>query len=496
MERRKLLFGGAGLAAISQARGAEAPARPSSGAASSGESVRAADYGLSPAASAAANAAAIQKAYDALGGTYGGEILLPRGQFRVAADVIKPVTRNVRIRGMGPGMSYDGASRAGTSLIFSGGAVAIDFSTWSGGSSGGFYELMDINIDGSKTTEHGVLANGQVLIDNVTVNNFKAACIILNDRINTARLQNFSCGGSPGVGLLIGGPRSGSNTTVSCENFTLRQNGTGLRIVNARGFAFRNGVIEANSGAGLEIHQPAGGQVNNGHFEDVWFEENRHSGKPGHQVVIGSQTAGDRPTSIRFVNCALEATRPTDAVNITNGEYIVFEDCDYTSGASITFGADTYRCANINHDGPAHVNGVVRDSGRQNYVGLIDASGPQVKTTTVPSFTATLTGCTSSPTYAVRYVKNGNTVTLEIPDLAGTSNATTKTLTGLPPELQPASRKQALLASVQDNGGALTPALVRIQGGSIIYFANAGGAAFTAKGAFSAHPVLVTYTLA
>jgi len=355
---------------------------------------------------------------------------------------------------------------------------------------------MDMNIDGSKTTEQGVLANGQILIDNVTVNNFKTACITLHDRINTARLQNFSCGGSPGVGLLIGGPRSGSNTTVSCENFTLRQNGTGLRIANSRGFAFRNGVIESNSGAGLEIYQPTGGQVNNGHFEDVWFEENRYSGKPGYQIVIGSQSAGDRPTSIRFINCAIEATRPTDAVNITNGEYIVFEDCDYTSGASITFGADTYRCGHINHDGPAHVNGVVRDSGRQNYIGLIDASGPQLKTTTVPSFTATLTGCTSSPTYTVRYVKHGNTVTLEVPDIAGTSNATTKTLTGLPAELQPASTKQALLASVQDNGGALTPALVRIQGASIVYFANAGGAAFTAKGAFSAQPVLVTYTLA
>jgi hypothetical protein len=183
-------------------------------------------------------------------------------------------------------------------------------------------------------------------------------------------------------------------------------------------------------------------------------------------------------------------------VNITNGEYIVFEDCDYTSGASIIFGADTYRCGHINHDGPGHVNGVVRDSGRQNYIGLIDASGPQLRTITVPSFTATLTGCTSSPTYTVRYVKHGNTVTLEIPDVAGTSNATTKTLTGLPAELQPASRKQALLASVQDNGGTLTPALVRIQGASIAYFANASGAAFTAKGTFSAQPVLVTYTLA
>src|SRR6185503_12037882 len=119
MERRKLLFGAAGIAAAStQARSGETPARGSIG-----EIVRAAEYGLSPAASAAANAAAIQKAYEALGGTYGGEILLPRGQFRVAADVVKPATRNVRIRGMGPGMSYDGASRAGTSLIFSGGTV-------------------------------------------------------------------------------------------------------------------------------------------------------------------------------------------------------------------------------------------------------------------------------------------------------------------------------------------------------------------------------------
>mgnify|MGYP001612676758 CR=1 FL=1 len=52
------------------------------------------------------------------------------------------------------------------------------------------------------------------------------------------------------------------------------------------------------------------------------------------------------------------------------------------------------------------------------------------------TFTGTLTGCTTSPTATLRYVKVGSLVTLFIPSagdgLSGTSDATSMTITGMP----------------------------------------------------------------
>lgn len=53
------------------------------------------------------------------------------------------------------------------------------------------------------------------------------------------------------------------------------------------------------------------------------------------------------------------------------------------------------------------------------------------------SFTVTGTGFTTTITGTAYYTKIGNAVSLSIPDLAGTSNTTSFTITGLPVELRP-----------------------------------------------------------
>jgi hypothetical protein len=53
------------------------------------------------------------------------------------------------------------------------------------------------------------------------------------------------------------------------------------------------------------------------------------------------------------------------------------------------------------------------------------------------SFTVTGTGFTTTITGTAYYTKIGNAVSLSIPDLAGTSNSTSFTITGLPVELRP-----------------------------------------------------------
>jgi hypothetical protein len=67
------------------------------------------------------------------------------------------------------------------------------------------------------------------------------------------------------------------------------------------------------------------------------------------------------------------------------------------------------------------------------------------------TFTATLTACTTSPTGTIRYNKIGRVVYLSIPQIGGTSNATSATLTGAPGGIAPA-RSQVHLGIVKDNG--------------------------------------------
>jgi hypothetical protein len=68
------------------------------------------------------------------------------------------------------------------------------------------------------------------------------------------------------------------------------------------------------------------------------------------------------------------------------------------------------------------------------------------------TWTATLTGCTTSPTVTARFVRTGNKVTLYIPSVTGTSNSTACTITGMPSSIRPARTMQPVVAEVEDAG--------------------------------------------
>ena len=93
------------------------------------------------------------------------------------------------------------------------------------------------------------------------------------------------------------------------------------------------------------------------------------------------------------------------------------------------------------------------------------------------SFTATLTGCTTAPTATVLYVVTDNLVTLTIPSVSATSNATTCTLTGLPAYIQPATLN-ASCNIVGQNAGAysnnITAAISPGSGTITLSFAGSG----------------------
>ena len=111
------------------------------------------------------------------------------------------------------------------------------------------------------------------------------------------------------------------------------------------------------------------------------------------------------------------------------------------------------------------------------------------------TFTATATGMTTSPTGTCKYAVNDGAVTLDIPNITGTSNATTFTLTGAPVAVRPAVDKD-VLCRVQDNSGAVGLGLLRMKTTGVIeLYVSAAGNSFTAAGTKSVSAMSITYTL-
>lgn len=109
------------------------------------------------------------------------------------------------------------------------------------------------------------------------------------------------------------------------------------------------------------------------------------------------------------------------------------------------------------------------------------------------SFTATLTGCTTSPTGSVTYTVNGDLVTLQIPAITGTSNTTAATLTGMPTAIRPIyAGTQTIIGVAQDNG---IEAISRMQisTGGVITLNYGVSATFTNSGTKGVGACSVTY---
>jgi hypothetical protein len=125
---------------------------------------------------------------------------------------------------------------------------------------------------------------------------------------------------------------------------------------------------------------------------------------------------------------------------------------------------------------------------------LPSATGALV-TQLASTYTATLTGCTTAPTSTIKYSLTGNVVTLRIPDQNAISNAGTKSLTGMPAALWPATQNRFVIGGF-DNNGAVVPCYAYVETTGVINFYYNMESAWTASGNFDVRPMTLTYTLA
>ena len=125
-------------------------------------------------------------------------------------------------------------------------------------------------------------------------------------------------------------------------------------------------------------------------------------------------------------------------------------------------------------------------------IGIISVSGSALPQQTSGSFTGTITGCTTSPTGTINWVKSGHMVSLYVTsNISGTSNSTTLTLTGLPSALRPTHTTECYVPPYMYDAGQINQAgYALVSSAGVITFVRlfdfsttgAFGLGFTASG--------------
>lgn len=140
-------------------------------------------------------------------------------------------------------------------------------------------------------------------------------------------------------------------------------------------------------------------------------------------------------------------------------------------------------------------SGVVEELTAANIKTILALATTDLSDITSGTFTATLTGCTTSPTVTVNWNRIGNVVTLDIPLITGTSNTTACTLTGLPAGLAPA-RAQRCMAMIE-NAAVFEAGSIAISAGTqILTVVRVTNAAFTNTGTKGIANITITYNVA
>ena len=165
---------------------------------------------------------------------------------------------------------------------------------------------------------------------------------------------------------------------------------------------------------------------------------------------------------------------------------LFFYDTDGTSGARkyrIRAAGAAFEIQAVSEN-ESVFNTIIRAEG-----GILYSNETEVAVTSNSFFTATLTGCTTSPTATFLYRKVNNIVTLWTDsNLTGTSNTTAMTITGVPAEIRPTTQKSVGGCDLTDNsiavigtayigtGGAITFGVSTVSGAKVIpgAFVNSG----------------------
>lgn len=440
------------------------------------------DYGASPSATAAVNTAAIQAAIDANDVVY-----FPQGTYNINA-ALEIGEKNCTLIGCAPNEVRLTTSNASEDVIFFNRPV---------GENGYITQVININTSGGLNGVHiyGGACGAQGLIENVYITSASNAGLLIDS--DPADLSNGSTWiygrvrnlrielGTIGTGVKVVGYNM-INATL-WENVSVSGCATGLSITETvstgQAVEFNTLVIE---GTYQEAIQITGTQVliNNLYTEKIGYDiatadiNLNSAADAAYRAVLtlvnpywgphwGASVASTNRVSFRTNYCTLNiygappvGTYTIDGNNKNSGAYI------YLYGSASGLPVVDFNNKELRYGG---------------YAG---------------NYTGTLTGVTTTVTSAIRYQKDGYNITLTVAgNLSGTSNSTSKTITGMPSELYPSTAVTGICL-VSDNAGSYVPAGFSIgTNGVITVYANANLGNWTASGTATVLSFTISYVL-
>ena len=223
------------------------------------------------------------------------------------------------------------------------------------------------------------------------------------------------------------------------------------------------------------------------------------------QAVI-ARTPVNAGTS--FVNIVVTGTATIQTLQVTTAT-IATENVSTSTITQLVVGTGTF--SQLTASGTATFNSIYV-TGTSSIAGNLTASGTATfrdlaafgatagalvgLTVDSGTFTGTLTGMTATVNTTCTFFRIGKFVAIFLGVGAGTSNATTFTMTGLPAELQPAANTYVCGGvSLENNGLSVLGSADISPSGTISFYNGAFGATWTSSGAKGMNNGLVYYLL-
>lgn len=149
---------------------------------------------------------------------------------------------------------------------------------------------------------------------------------------------------------------------------------------------------------------------------------------------------------------------------------------------SVDIGSATYRYKDFYLKGSMYWNGYAIPAPAGATTTYLRNDGTWGAPATNYSYTGTATGMTTSPTGTIYYTRVGDLVTMNFPNITGTSNVTTFTITGGPTTMRPSSERRCVVTLSDNSVGYFGTANIQSTGTIEFYlgstntiFTNAGG---------------------
>lgn len=203
----------------------------------------------------------------------------------------------------------------------------------------------------------------------------------------------------------------------------------------------------------------------------------------GGTLTLASNAYADSLSTWRY-----KANGPAVVVNIGPGSYNFYTAVSGTAGAIVPWilvasmdGAGAFGFGTSPVDG---INAAIqtKDGIKFPSTAVLSSDANVLDQYAEGFFTGTLTGCTTSPSFAQEYTIVGNVCNLTLSTLSGTSNSTSMSVTGLPIACRPQYQCMVPIR-VRDNGGGYVWGLAVIEPtGSISLYSTPAQAGFTASG--------------